>query len=110
MSQEGRVKPCGPHHRARCLGSVHILKTRPRGASNTRVMTSSRSAKPAGALLLSAIVLLLGLNFAQIIFQTIQALLPMAPVLLEPFCGVLQRTSRKLTIAPLRLATARDQA
>src|SRR4051794_6063418 len=37
------VKPFGPHHLSRCCGSVHILKTSSRGASNTRVAAISRS-------------------------------------------------------------------
>src|SRR5947207_14945364 len=52
-SQRGLVKPCGPHHRAMCLGSVHSLKTVLRGASNTRVSVSSRSVigLPAGVVI-----------------------------------------------------------
>src|SRR5258708_5469459 len=40
---DGSVNPRGPHHRTMCSGSIHILKTSVRGASKTRVMTSSRS-------------------------------------------------------------------
>src|SRR6185312_3793618 len=38
----GLVKPSGPNHWASSFGSVHALKTRSRGASNTRTMESSR--------------------------------------------------------------------
>jgi hypothetical protein len=49
------VKPVGPHHRAMCSGSVHALKTRLRGASKTRVMTTPRSATFAVAFVLASI-------------------------------------------------------
>src|SRR6266545_7870617 len=39
--QTGAVKPFGPHQRLACSGSVHAFHTRSRGASNTRVITSS---------------------------------------------------------------------
>src|SRR3954451_9762006 len=53
-SQTGLVKWCGPHHRATCAGSVHIRNTSSRGASNVRVMASSRSAIGAAALVITA--------------------------------------------------------
>src|SRR5229473_6363812 len=43
ISQTGLLKPCGPHHCATCLGSVHIWKTSSRGASKMRVRVTSRS-------------------------------------------------------------------
>src|SRR5437868_10860813 len=43
-SQTGASKPCGPHQAARCFASVHMLNTSARGASNTRVIVTSRSA------------------------------------------------------------------
>src|SRR5215469_14665348 len=42
--QKVSSKPRGPNHCARCSLSVHALKTRLRGASKTRVITSTRSA------------------------------------------------------------------
>ena len=54
-SQIGFVKPLGPHHRAMCLGSVHALKTSPRGASKIRVITTSRFATFSGAPVLASI-------------------------------------------------------
>src|ERR1700722_2290909 len=41
ISQRGLVKPRGPHHCARCFGSVHAWKTSARGASKTRLMMIS---------------------------------------------------------------------
>jgi len=42
ISARGAVYSCGPHHCARCRGSVHASHTSARGASNTRVSTSVR--------------------------------------------------------------------
>src|SRR5690242_15476788 len=103
------VKPRGPHQRARCSGSVQALNTRLRGASKRRVRTSTRSADSA-ALLLAAMSLLLLLQFAQIIVQPIETLLPETPILLQPVGGVLKRTGLEPAGPPLCLATARDQA
>ena len=44
------VNPFGPHHCARCSGSVHALNTSSRGASMTRVVTISLSASGSGEL------------------------------------------------------------
>src|SRR5262245_48061564 len=104
------VKPRGPHQCTRCSGSVQALKTRLRGASKTRVMTSTRSAGSVAVLLLAAMFLLLLLQFAQIIVQTIETLLPDAPILLQPVGGVLEWTRLEPAGPPLRLTTAGDQA
>src|SRR5579871_3650853 len=42
-SQTELVQPLGPHHLAKCAGSVQALNTSSRGASKTRVRTTSRS-------------------------------------------------------------------
>src|SRR5271170_4851590 len=39
ISQEGAVKPFGPHHCITYFGSVHAFQTNARGASNTLVTT-----------------------------------------------------------------------
>src|SRR5262249_59280230 len=49
------VKPNGPHHCARCFGSVQVEKTSARGAANSRVPTiargsCSRSTPPGAAI------------------------------------------------------------
>src|SRR5713101_3497922 len=106
---EGIVKPCGPHQRTTRSGSVQALKTRRRGASRTRVMTSSRSVDSMAALLLSAMSLLPPFQLAQIAFQAVEALFPETAIVLQPVRGVLQRTRLEPAGPPLRLATARDQ-
>src|ERR1700722_4170591 len=89
MSQCVVTKPRGPHQRATCSGSVHALKTRLRGASMMRVTTSSRPAVLVAALLPAPISLLLVLQFSQMVFQTIEALLPECAVVVQPVGGVL---------------------
>src|SRR3984957_4509937 len=84
MSQCVVTKPCGPHQRATCSGSVHALNTRVLGASMMRVTTSSRSAVLVATLLPAPMALLLLLQFAQMVFQTIETLLPEFAVLLQP--------------------------
>src|SRR5437899_3188371 len=83
ISQDVIVKPFGPAQHAIRSGSAHALQTRLRGASKMRVITSSRSADSAAALLLAAMFFLLHLQFlllhlqvAQVIVQTIEALPP----------------------------------
>src|SRR6059036_1063332 len=103
------VKPLGPNQRTRWSGSVQTLKTRLRGASKMRVMTSSRSVDVVVALVLAAMFLLLSLQLGQIRLQAIEALLPETAIVLQPAGGVLKRTRLEPAGPPLRLATARDQ-
>src|SRR3990170_8559442 len=116
ISQWGHVKPFGPHQLMKCSGSVQALHTSSRGASNTRSMTSACSVDVVGALLASAIcVLLLSLlltllNLSEVFVQAIETLLPEAAISFQPFIGVLERARAEPAGAPLRLATARDQA
>src|SRR5579872_844829 len=102
------VKPCGPHHCDRCSGCVHTLKTSARGASKTRVMTSSRDDSVA-AVLVAGILLLLLLHLAQIFFETIETLLPETPIVFDPLGGILERARLEPARTPLRLAPARDE-
>src|SRR5579883_1469669 len=44
ISHTGFVNPCGPHHCSTCFGSIQTLKTSERGASMSRVITSSCAA------------------------------------------------------------------
>src|SRR2546425_9273178 len=85
--QEGVVKPCGPHQRTRRSGSVHALKTRARGASKTRSMTSVRSAVVAAGVVLSGLFPPLPFQFLQGVVQAIEALFPEKPIVLQPVFG-----------------------
>src|SRR5207244_12679122 len=109
--QEGIVKPCGPHQRTRRSGSIHALKTRAHGASKTRSMMSVRSEVVAVAvgLVLAAMSPPLPLQLAQVVVHAMEALLPEAPIVLQPVRGVLEGTRLEPAGPPLRLATARDQ-
>src|SRR3972149_1379217 len=119
--QWGNVKLFGPHQRMKCSGSVQAFHTGARGASKTRVMTSSCWADVVGASLVSAILALLLLervaavflhlllNLSQVFVQAIEALLPETTISFEPFIGIFERASLEPPGAPLRLAAARDQ-
>src|SRR4029077_18431520 len=83
-----------------------------RGASKTRVTTSALSPVWVAALgfALAAILLLLRLQFAQVIVQAIETLLPEAAVTFQPVVHLLERTRLDAAGPPLRLAPAQDQA
>src|SRR5271156_6347598 len=94
MLQKVVVKPCGPHQRATCSGSIHALNTRGRGASMTRVTTSCRSVVSAVTVstarsLAAPTLLPLSLQVLQIGFQAIEARVPEVPVMIQPIGGVL---------------------
>src|SRR6185437_45271 len=88
-------KPSGPHHCARCFGSVHTDHTSSRGASTTRDPTMALTSDSRSMLLLAATFRLrlfsfgfvlrrLRLQRAQIVLQAIQPLLPEPAIFLEP--------------------------
>src|SRR5271156_5281636 len=104
------VKPFGPHHCARCFGSVKASKTRARGASYRRVVTIARAASSATGSFLASMSLLLGLQCLQIDAQPIEALVPQTPVIREPRIDALEGARRDAAGPPLRLAPACDQA
>src|ERR1700693_1848206 len=112
-SQPGSVKPFGPHQRARCLGSLQVSKTRRRGAAKTRVtiiLPPAGAALLVTALLFATISLLLALQFLEVAVQLVEALFPVAPVVLDPVGDVLERIRLEPAGPPLRLAAALDQA
>src|SRR6516164_1727841 len=126
------VKPNGPHHCARCFGSVQAEKTSARGASNSRVPMIDRGSRSRSTLLVAAIfsvvrvwlviatllntllvtvfVMPLRLQLLQIGIQAVEALVEKAPVMIEPIVDVLQCARFDTAGPPLRLAPARDQA
>src|SRR5262245_62540926 len=111
-SEQEIVKPRGAHHLSRCSLRVHARNTRLRGASKTRVTTSALSPPWVAALgfALAAILLLLRLQFAQVIVQAIETLLPETAIAFQPVVHLLQRTRFDAAGPPLRLAPAQDQA
>src|SRR5215470_14782646 len=108
--QERTAKPLGPHQRARCAASVQTLKTRLRGASYSRSRTSTRAAGATDAASLLPVMLrTLALQLAEIVAQAIQALLPEAPVMLEPIGHVLEGRGLEPAGPTLRRPSALDQ-
>src|SRR5215472_9310026 len=119
------VKPCGPHHCARCFGSVQAEKTSARGALNSRVPmiargSASRSRRLNATMLPAARVRVLmatlltglwvfGLQLLQIGIQAVEALGEKAPVMIEPIVDVPECPRLDPARPPLRLAAARDQ-
>src|SRR5688500_2731803 len=97
IRQNGRVAPCGPHHRAKCSASVHARNTASRGAAKVRVITSwppsQRTAPGTVPGLLAAVViaLLLPLKLAEVLVQPVEALLPVPAVALHPVVHLAER-------------------
>src|ERR1700730_11936287 len=84
-SQTGFVKPLGPHHCASSCGSVHALNTTSRGASNTRVILSWRSADSRAGSTLRAMFLLLCTQCGYFYFACFRfAFLQLAQVFIQP--------------------------
>src|SRR5438093_7896117 len=97
--------------------SVSAFHTRATGASKVRSTTSGSSFVT--TLSFAAIFLLLALNFMRLVLalqflevaaQPVEALLPVAPVVLDPLGDVLERICLEPAGPPLRLAAALDQA
>src|SRR5712691_3529784 len=97
--------------------SVSAFHTRATGASKMRSTTSGSSFVT--TLSFAAISLLLALNFLRLVLalqflkvgtQLVETLLPVAPVVLDPFGDVPEWSRLEPAGPPLRLATALDQA
>src|SRR5512143_1859228 len=103
------VNPFGPHHCARCLGSVHAEKTRSRGASNTRVPMIEHGSVSRSMLFFAATFFLLRLQNTQIIVEPVETLFPEPAILLEPVVRFLERGSLDPAWPHLGIAAACDQ-
>src|SRR6266853_2253258 len=104
-------------HRLMSSLSVSAFHTRENGASKVRSTTSGSSFVT--TLSFAAISLLLALNFLRLVLalqflkvgtELVEALLPVAPVVLYPVGDVLERIRLEPARPPLRLAAALDQA
>src|SRR5215471_17971528 len=106
------VKPCGPHQRAAIAWSVQARNTRSRGASNSRVITSSRSlgVMTGSALAAAGMRLSFPLDLTQVVVETIEAGVPELAVVRQPVDRGLERAGLEPARPPLRGAAARDQA
>src|SRR5258707_14019239 len=102
--------------------SVRAFHTRTTGASKVRSTTSGSSfiaALLVATLLFAAISFLLALNFLRLVLalqfleigiQLVEALLPVAPVVLDPSGDVPEWSRLEPAGPPLRLAPSRDQS
>src|SRR5580704_18330758 len=111
------VKPLGPHHCARCLGSVHAEKTSSRGASNSRTPMIERASVSRSTLFFVAMLVLLftvlgilGLQLFQIDVEAVETLVEKAAVVFQPFVDAFERLRLDAAGPPLRRAAAGDQA
>src|SRR5262249_14055778 len=109
------VQPSGPISQCgTCSGLVQASQTSRRGASTTRVMTTSRSDGVVNVvtptLLAAAILPLLLLQVFEVLIQPFEARVPEAAKVLGPLGDLLERRRPEPAGAPLRLAPARDQA
>src|ERR1044071_1013769 len=110
-------KPSGPHHCARCLGSVKAANTSSRGASNTRRPMIARGSVSKSMLFFAATLRLLGfclghavgLQRLEVVVEPVEPLLPQPAVFLQPIVGLLERVDLDLAGTHLRVAAARDQ-
>src|SRR5688500_1856355 len=116
-SQATTSAPCGPNQRVKCSARVQTSKTRSRGASKTRLTTTSSAGVASPPLLCTGIALLLvrrcaafALELSQVQVETIEALLPEAAVLGGPVRDLAQRGRVELARAPLSLPAAGDEA
>src|SRR6185437_11483935 len=113
------VKPFGPHHCARCLGSVQAAKTRSRGASNSRMPMIERGSLSRSRLLFTAMSTLLptalghgclrgllALQRFQIAIEAIETFVVETAIAIEPVVDVLERARLDPARPPLRLARA----
>src|SRR5437763_13827512 len=109
------VKPFGPHHCARCFGSVQTENTRWRGALNTCVPMIDRGSCSRSRLFFSAtsllpfVLLVLRLKCFEGIAQAIAALLPKLAIFLEPVIGFLERQHVDAARTHLGIARARNE-
>src|SRR6185503_856471 len=110
------VKPFGPHHCARCLGSVHASNTSARGASSSRTAMMACGSRSRSMLFLAATLrlrlcrFLCRLQLVQVVLQAIEARFPEAAIAFQPIVNAAQCARFDAAGPPLRLAAARDQA
>src|SRR6266566_2171864 len=108
------VQPLGPIQCGRCSGLVNASKTSRRGASTTRVTTTSRSDGVVNVVApTSCAVAMIPLPLLEVLYvliQSFEALVPKAAIALGPLDDLPQRRRLEPAGAPLCLAAARDEA
>src|SRR5687768_5882028 len=103
------VKPFGPNQRSRCSALVQALKTSSRGASKVRSRTMVRADSATGLVGVMLLSLSFSLKLVQVFVETVEALLPELPVVVEPIGDVLERRDFETAGTPLRLPPLSDQ-
>src|SRR5262245_59512860 len=94
-----------------CSGLVNISQTSARGASKSRVMRISQSdGVVITSLFFALILLVLLLQRFQVVVEAIEAFLPEPPIPLDVAGDLLKRLGVQSTRAPLRVASADDEA
>src|SRR6476619_2587084 len=99
ISHTGTDQPRGPNQCGTCAGLVNASNTSCRGASNSRVISISRSdgvVKVVSPIVLVVIVVLLRLQTVQVLVQPLVALVPEAAVALRPLRHLTQRRRLEL--------------
>src|SRR4029453_5335688 len=114
------VVPRGPHQRRMCSGLLCASKTKRRGALNLRVNSISTSdlsvsviaptCREICELLIVITALLLLLKFGQVGVELVEALVPDAPVALDPVGDVLEGRRLEAARAPLGLSALSDKS
>src|SRR4051795_7735765 len=95
----------GPNHAATSSGSVQARKTRSRGASKMRVISTSWSSAATG------LMSLIWLSFpVQVSVESVHAGLPGALARLHPVDRLVERVGLHAARPPLGVAAARDQS
>src|SRR5678816_1765826 len=108
-SARGMTTIFGPHHFCTCSGSVNTSKTRSRGASNTRSITSSL-VRTSTRSSLAAMSFLLLVQFFEVLVESIEALVPDLAIAPHPPIDLLERPWRERRRPPLRLLAARNES
>src|SRR5581483_6669511 len=104
------VNPLGPHHCARCFGSVKAANTSSRGASNSRLPMIERGSVSRSTLFFTPTFSLLRLQGFEIVVESVEPLLPQATIAFEPIVNAFQGGRFEPARTPLRFTAARDQA
>src|SRR5271169_4267509 len=103
------VKPSGPHHAARCAGSLKAENASARGASIMRVPTIDRGSRSRSMLFLALTLSPSGLQRFEIITEAVKPFLPEPAIFGKPVVDWLKGGGFELARPPLRFARARDQ-
>src|SRR3954467_7805494 len=113
ISQAASFSPVASHHCASCSGSVQAANTRAGGASRSRtkriVWVASSMAKPADAVSVESISLVLRLVAGEMSLEIVEPSFPQDAERLGPFGDGLDRLGPQAARAALRVTPLLDQ-